>query len=439
MEKLDNLLKKSPIVQGIASVGVGKKGSRNMSSDLVSAIIKDFEKRVPTRSQIGAFFAGLYHKGIAENEKKLQSIFPTPILFDPEKVFNFFTGLTNSTIPKNIREMSVKLLNGRTLSFAESILIGRYVFSSNNDDLVSGILASSLRVRYETDDEYHGLLIAIEETVKTHFKQAIPPGPPVIQLAEPFDGVNRSYLLTPIIAEELSRWGYRVLVMMGRSSGPKYGLTVMDLVQELTPTIIKSSQLIDDTRDIGNSSSVSYLDQKRLSKALDKWVGIRREILKRPFLATLEKFVSPFKADISLTSAFHGPYSEKMITIGERAGFKGVIVLRRGPEGTLSFSSHHATIIHTSKKEELLQNSATKTTKKKATYYRKIFEYGPKEVGIAPSRDIKIDDVSLAENVAMIKSYFDTGLMGNRFLDDKVKVTLGGLKRALDALGLFFD
>jgi len=38
-----------------------------------------------------------------------------------------------------------------------------------------------------------------------------------------------------------------------------------------------------------------------------------------------------------IASAFHPPYGEKMMTIAERAGFKGIIIVRNGIEGTIAF------------------------------------------------------------------------------------------------------
>ncbi len=38
-----------------------------------------------------------------------------------------------------------------------------------------------------------------------------------------------------------------------------------------------------------------------------------------------------------IASAFHPPYGEKMMTFAERAGFKGIIIVRNGIEGTIAF------------------------------------------------------------------------------------------------------
>ena len=45
-----------------------------------------------------------------------------------------------------------------------------------------------------------GLLLAINETIHPDFKTPIPSGNPIIQIAEPFDGVDNSYMVTPCLA-----------------------------------------------------------------------------------------------------------------------------------------------------------------------------------------------------------------------------------------------
>src|SRR3989338_6896958 len=74
-----------------------------------------------------------------------------------------------------------------------------------------------------------------------------------------------------------------------------------------------------------------------MSKRMDRWVELRRQIIKRPFLATLERFVNPVSAQSIIASAFHPPYSEKMAFACEDAGFPGIIIIRNGMEGTLAF------------------------------------------------------------------------------------------------------
>lgn len=55
------------------------------------------------------------------------------------------------------------------------------------------------------------------------------------QLAEPFDGMNRGELLTPLLAQHLQK-NFNVVAVSqcGRSSGPKYGQNLLDIATSMT-------------------------------------------------------------------------------------------------------------------------------------------------------------------------------------------------------------
>lgn len=56
----------------------------------------------------------------------------------------------------------------------------------------------------------------------------------VLQLAEPFDGMNRGELITPLLAQHIQRRFNTVVVSQcGRTSGPKYGQNLLDIAQAM--------------------------------------------------------------------------------------------------------------------------------------------------------------------------------------------------------------
>ena len=69
----------------------------------------------------------------------------------------------------------------------------------------------------------------MEETFESSFQESAPKGRPIIQIAEPFDGVDHSYLNTSLLADDLAKKNYRVVSLVGRNSGPKYGNNLLDL------------------------------------------------------------------------------------------------------------------------------------------------------------------------------------------------------------------
>jgi len=309
-----------------------------------------------------------------------------------------------------------EVLSGKTLSRETAYRLGKFLFSDDPGDSARALIASYLRVRYETTDEYDGLLSAMQETLEKPFCEKVPDGEPVIQLAEPFDGVVHSYLLTPLLADYIQNLGFRVVTMVGRSSGPKMGNTVLDLIKTMGIKPIASHRDLEQSKpDFG-----WYISQEDLSSAVDRWVEIRRQTVKRPFLSTLEKFLNPIKAQIVITSAFHPPYTEKMIAVAERAGFPAALVMRNGQEGSLAFPLNRSIKILCSAQQC------------EGEYLRQEFEISPSEIlGFEIKVDEKLSQPSLGENARLIKAYKEKGASGNEFFDYRVKITCEGLKKAI--------
>ncbi|GAB3528306.1 hypothetical protein GCM10027443_05970 [Pontibacter brevis] len=320
----------NPLVDGIKIIGIGKHGSKPLPEALLHEIaeyLKFEDDVVPI--QKGAFYGALLAKGPTPQEQDL--LLPTG-----ENAASFDVGKLYDTLcadsPPEMRDIGVKLLRKENLSEAEAEKLGHFIFSDLPGEAFRGMAASMLRIRYETDEEYHGLMKAIEATYAPGFKEPVAVPGTTIQLAEPFDGVEHSYMLTPLLAKALQEAGNRVIVTVGRSAGPKLTLNPLDLYQALSGTFLQHTQELKGEPPLYGWA----LDQRDLSPALDAWVVRRRTIFKRPFLATLEKVLNPCGADILITSVFHITYMQKMVRLADMAGFAGVIVLKRGLEGTLA-------------------------------------------------------------------------------------------------------
>jgi anthranilate phosphoribosyltransferase len=157
-----------------------------------------------------------------------------------------------------------------------------------------------------------------------------------------------------------------------------------------------------------------------LSPAVDRWVDLRRQTIKRPFMATLEKFLNPVGARIIATSAFHPPYGEKMMTISERAGYPGIIVIRNGIEGSLAFPL---------KREVRILCSARQQD---GSYRRHeiVFE-AEKFLGTVVETEEKLESPKAVDNARLIEEYVSKGSTENRHFDLRVKATCEGFRQAV--------
>lgn len=402
----------SAIISGIKTAGIGKKGSKNLEPGLLQAIITDLKSNKISELQLGAFLGGILMKGITENESAIKSAFPDGLLDNPSRLCDYIAPDT----PIDIKQLCVLLIEKKELSLDQAHLLGKFLLSKAPGDGLRGLAASILRVRYETADEYAGLLQSIEETIMPNFRQSAQPGNKIIQIAEPFDGVDQSNMITPLIAHYLQSLNYRIVSLVGRNSGPKFGNNLLSIAEHLNASFLKSnSNLTAQNPDFG-----WYIHQKDLSPALDQWVDIRHQIIKRPFLATLERFVNPLSADILIASAFHPPYGEKMLTICERANFPAAIIIRNGIEGTIGFALKRPTKILCTKRQS------------NGEYQRFEFEFEAEKFLNRPVViEEKLDYPSLEENVRLIREYLNEGQTHNMHFNLRVKATCEGLKQAI--------
>ncbi len=414
----------SPIRRGIKTVGIGKKGSKSLPPDLIEEIIRDLKGDKVSAAAKGAFFAALVLKGVSEEEKALEEALAPGAFKNPQRLAE----LLSPDSPAFVQEICGRILQGQTLDIPTARRLGDFLFyfaeyprslafGDEAGDGARGLVASALRVRYETADEYEGLLASMEATIEEPFREGVPEGPPIVQLAEPFDGVDQSYMVTPLLADSLGQDDYRVVSLVGRNSGPKEGNNLLDLAKALPARFLrKNRDLCGEGPPFG-----WYIDQGDLSRAVDRWVQIRRQTIKRPFLSTLEKFLNPVKADIIITSAFHPPYAEKMITTAERAGFPAAIMVRNGIEGTLAFGLKRAVKILCSVRQE------------GGTYLRQEMEFDPEGyLGFSVPFEEKRQAPSLLENVRLIKMFKAQGATDCELFDLRVRATRAGLQQALD-------
>lgn len=404
----------NPLVQGIRIIGVGKHGSKPLPENLVGEIKEYLDKNenvIPV--QLGAFYGALMAKGAAEHEQVLLEPHQEGGEFSYEKLYhNLFPDT-----PPFMKETGLKLLRKETLSLEEAQYLGKFLFSGLPGDPFRGMAANMLRIRYETEEEYHGLLKAAENTFSGGFKTPGPGTGNLVQLAEPFDGVEHSYMITPLLAQAFQETGYEVVTITGRSSGPKLSLNSLDIYKDLNIDFLTGNQ------DFRNKPAVfgRAIDMKDLSPALESWTNRRRLIFKRPFLATLEKVLNPCGANILVTSVFHITYMEKMVALAGMAGFSGVIVLKRGLEGSLAPSLSKASGILCAAKQadgNFLTHTISAEEEAFSEFRREADE---------------ITEPLLAkENVRLIRAFSKNGATGNTDFDCRVKLGIALFQKGLE-------
>ena len=399
----------TPVELGIKIVGIGKKGSKDLSSDLINAIVSDINNKTSHPISVGAFLAGLCHKGISEQEKRILRALKLDLPLKAEAILNFSSDKLPSSFPIAVLE---KTLKGIHLSEKEAYQLGLFLLEDFKNplltkglDFLKGFFVSYLRVRYESREEWLGLLGALDSMT---LKMNLATEKKCLIFSEPFNGFKKQFFLSPIIGRFFLLKGFHPFHLMGRNSGPKFVLNLYDLVHEMAYPFFQGDMVKEMTPWGG------FLKQKHLNPALDQWVEKRWLTIKRPCWATLEKFINPFpkSKSILITSAFHPTYLEKMVTLGEDFGYRGLAISKLGLEGGLMPSLRKPFKIIASKKLN-------------GGYVRRSFIFQAKDIVPTKMLGEGIDkkfSISVVENKAILNNYLASKTTLNEELNERIKL-----------------
>ncbi|GAB0493486.1 hypothetical protein MMPV_004769 [Pyropia vietnamensis] len=366
----------SPFVDGIKSVAVGKYGTRPLPEELVPLLLASL-KSVPGGADVvephpdylrrAAFLGALFVKAsILSHEAPLLAACAAPAwVAGPDRgpgtctagEVLAFACVGEATLPSDesaalrgspLWAFALALLAGEPLDASAAERLGGLLYSTLSPAVqpyalpLKCLIAHVMRIRHESSAELIGLNRAITaQTVAPVLSGPSAATRRVIQLAEPFDGVRAcgSELLTPLLADRLAaRHDAAVVLGVGASGGPKYGPNLETVCAALGVPAVTDASLLPGT--------VSSLSQRDAAPGVAAWTPLRRAILKRPALATLEKYVgvmpqpapdapAPGAGVLFVGSAFHQSYVSKMQDVAEAAGYVGYVIVQRGAEGSI--------------------------------------------------------------------------------------------------------
>jgi anthranilate phosphoribosyltransferase len=408
----------TPLGRGIKLIGIGKHGSKPLPPDLLTECRAALLSEQAEPLQIGGFMGALLAKGPTPEERTLESCFGRDAFTHP----TFLVQKLCPSLPEKMLPIAVKLVRGHNLQVSEARQLGDYLFGDQTAETqcehFRGLAVSIMRVRHETNDEYTGLYQAAMATVapgfQTHDNQ---PTRPIVQFAEPFDGVQHSYLITPLLAHYVQQRGYGALSLVGRTPGPKYDLNAHDLYMHLGCEFLQSQhELATPLPGYG-----WVLDLKALSPALNRWVDRRRVLLKRPFLATLEKILNPVRAKVLVTSVFHITYQMKMAELALMAGFDAAIVLKRGLEGSLAPATARASGV-----------LCAVRTAENHLFFQHFEADRPEFAHFRTDFDEDVPNPQAADNARLVRQFLTQKQTDNPDFDNRVLFAQALLKRGLD-------
>ena len=206
----------------------------------------------------------------------------------------------------------------------------RLILEGEADDVQSAIILIALRMKRETDLENTGVLQALMEGIEPVALAT----ERLCVLADPFNGFTRSLPAGPFVPAVLAACGTAALTHGALAVGPKFGLTHRHVLEAAgVPCLLSVGQ----AQARLNSSNIgwAYLDQSVGVPELAALTTLRRRIVKRPCLTTLESGVTPMRAaryTHLVTGFVHKAYPPVYRLMAKVAGFDGTSVVK-GVEG----------------------------------------------------------------------------------------------------------
>jgi len=218
----------------------------------------------------------------------------------------------------------------KDISQEEAYLGMKGILEGSIDPVQSAIFFIALRMKRETAAENRGILDAILEA--TH--RVTPDVDELVDIADPYDGYNRCLPAAPFLPALLAELGLPAINHGAESIGPKYGVSARHVLRaagvpvDLSPA--EAAQRVADP-----TLGWSYVDQSRFCPKLHDLVGLRKRMIKRQVLTTVEALAKPMQGKCKthlVTGYVHAPYPPVYAMLARHAQFDTALIVR-GVEG----------------------------------------------------------------------------------------------------------
>ncbi len=218
----------------------------------------------------------------------------------------------------------------KDISEEEARLGTAAIFEDKVDPVRAAIFFIALRMKRETAEENRGVLDAIRDYTTSVTADV----DEVVDLADPYDGYNRTLPASPFLPALLAACGVPTVSHGLDTVGPKYGITHRHVLAAAGVPVDLSTQAAADrlsNPDLG----WTYVDQAQFCPRLHHLVSLRQKMIKRPVLTTVEVLAKPISGRHKthfVTGYVHKPYPPVYAMLARHVGFDSALIVR-GTEG----------------------------------------------------------------------------------------------------------
>ena len=242
--------------------------------------------------------------------------------------------VTTPDLPKVMHSIIQRIATGPELSkdiAREEARLGMQAILENAVDPVqAGIFFIALRMKRETYDEFKGILDAILAATRRQTAEV----DEVVDIADPYDGYNRCLPAAPFLAPLLAELGVPAVNHGLDDVGPKHGVTARHVLAA-AGAAVDLSPADAAARLVDPANGWTYIDQAQFCPSLHDLLPLRRKIVKRQAVTTVETSSMPIrglKKTHLVTGYVHKPYPPIYAMLARHAGFDSALIVR-GVEG----------------------------------------------------------------------------------------------------------
>lgn len=221
----------------------------------------------------------------------------------------------------------------KDLTEKEAYAAMKVVLAGEADPVQAAVLLIALRMKRETLDEFTGSLQALREVTY----EVVADVEELLDVCDPYDGFTRGLLVSPFLPAVLAACDVPTVSHGLSSTGPKFGATHHSVLREAGIDVALSPEQAAERISDG-AIGWAYVDQQQFCPSLSGLADLRRRIVKRPIITTIETLSGPVRAKGKthmMSGYVHKAYPPIYAHLARASGFDSAAMVR-GVEGGMT-------------------------------------------------------------------------------------------------------
>ena len=294
--------------------GIGPKGSKKLPAAMLQQVLPMLSGAETNRTTAAAFWtACLLLDNSDEEEKYIAPVRQQPDRFLLPELQALTSVATGRQYSVEFLAIIRKLIERRDLSIEEAQSAMEFFWQDSIPEWMKAAFLQAERVKRESFEENFVFL----HSLWSRGQRIEVDLPALVDLCDSYDGTNRSYHLTPFVAALLGASGVPTVLHGIESLGPKYGITTAQILHLASKSTTLSLQQAKENL-LNPEIQWCYIDQSVSFPELFNMRQLRHDMVKRPFLATFDKFLQPIhnrRGNIVITGYVHPHYRSEIIKL----------------------------------------------------------------------------------------------------------------------------